>query len=59
MSTGDLEGLHSSGKGLGMEGADEEKDSALALENVPTKELQSLERKKTKCPIIHSITGRR
>lgn len=37
MSTGDLEGLHSSGKGLGMEGADEEKDSPLALENVPTK----------------------
>lgn len=27
MSTGDLEGLHSSGKGFGMDGTDEEKDS--------------------------------
>lgn len=27
MSTGDLEGLHSSGKGFGMDGKDEDKDS--------------------------------
>lgn len=32
MSTGELEGLHSSGKGLGMDGTEEEKDSALALQ---------------------------
>lgn len=31
MSTGDLEGLHSSGNGLGMEGTEVEKESALAL----------------------------
>lgn len=32
MSTGDFEGLHSSGKGFGIDGTDEEKDSLLTLE---------------------------
>lgn len=32
MSTGDFEGLHSSGKGFGIDGTDEEKDSLLPLE---------------------------
>lgn len=31
MRTGDLEGLHSSGNGLGMDGTEEESESALAL----------------------------
>ena len=30
-STGDLEGLHSSGNGLGMDGTEDEKDSGLFL----------------------------
>lgn len=37
MSTGELEGLHSSGKGLGMDGMEEEKDSLFTLEEVKIK----------------------
>lgn len=32
MSTGEFEGLQSSGKGFGMDGTEEEKDSLLTLE---------------------------
>lgn len=40
MSTGDFEGLHSSGKGFGMVGTDEEKDSLLILKKWEKSEMK-------------------
>lgn len=42
MSTGDLEGLHSSGKGFGMDGKEEEKGSPFTLGKEKTKELDKV-----------------
>lgn len=51
-STGELEGLHSSGKGLGMDGTEAETDSDFPLEKFRSKKMNQKEPQRK--PIISS-----